>query len=119
MTVEATLSGLGPTSILFGVLLVDKSVFIAWALTLAALMGVLAPAFQTLALALGLAATALGGFTAAWHARRRFLAHGLAVGAMAVAISFGRFAVNGLWPPAEVGAETLFGGSCSAGPAPS
>ncbi len=104
MTIEAPVSGLRPTSVLFGVL-VDKSVFIASALTLAALVGVSAPAFQTLALALGLTATALGGFTAAWHARRRFRAHGLAVGAMAVAISFGRFVVNGLWPPAEAGAE--------------
>ena len=104
MTTESAVNGLRPTSILFGVL-VDKSVFIVSALVLATLVGVSAPAFQTLALALGLAATALGGFTAAWHARRRFLAHGLAVGAMAVAISFGRFVVNGLWPPAQAGAE--------------
>ena len=103
MAIETTLSGLRPTSVLVGVL-VDKSVFVASALTLTAMVGVSAPAFQTLVLVLGLAATAQGGFTAAWHARRRFLAHGLAVGAMAVAISFGRFAVNGLWPPAEAGA---------------
>ena len=99
MAIETTLSGLRPTSVLFGVL-VDKSVFVASALTLVAMVGVSAPAFQTRVLVLGPAATALGGFTAAWHARRRFLAHGLAVGAMAVAISFGRFVVNRLWPVA-------------------
>ena len=108
MAIETTLSGLRPTSVLFGVL-VDKAVFVASALTLAAMVGVSAPAFQTAVLILGLAATALGGFTAAWHARRRFLAHGLAVGAMAVAISFGRFVVNGLWPPAEAGAVHSIG----------
>ena len=95
---------LRPTSILLGVL-VDKGVFIAAVLALAGLVGVGAPAFQSLALALGLTATALGALVAAWHARRRPLAHGFAVGAIAVAISFGRFVVNSIWPLAEKAAQ--------------
>ncbi len=95
---------LHPRSILLGVL-VDKGVFIAGALALAGLMGITAPGFQSLALALGLSATTLGAFVAARHARSRFFAHGFAVGAIAVAISSSRFLVNTVWPPAEAGAQ--------------
>ena len=91
---------LRPTSILLGVL-VDKTVFIALAFSIAALVGVSSPAFQNLALTCGLGSTALGGFVAAWHAGSKYVPHGFAVGTMAVAISFGRFLVNSLWPPAE------------------
>jgi hypothetical protein len=98
------MQSLRPTSILLGVL-ADKAIFVALALTLAALVGVSAPAFQMLALAAGLGATILGGFVGAWHARSRYLPHGLAVGAMGVAISFGRFIVNGIWPPAQAAAQ--------------
>ena len=95
---------LRPTSVLLGVL-VDKGVFIAAVLALAGLVGVGAPAFQSLALALGLIATSLGAIAAAWHARSRPLAHGFAVGATAVAISFGRFVVNSIWPLPEAAAR--------------
>jgi hypothetical protein len=98
------MAALRPSSILLGVL-VDKGVFITAALALAALVGVAAPSFQSLALALGLAATALGALIAALHARSRHLAHGFAVGAIAVAVSFGRFVVNSIWPPAEAAAQ--------------
>lgn len=95
---------LRPTSVLLGVL-VDKAVFIAAVLGLAGLVGVEAPAFQSLALALGLTATALGALVAARHARHRPLAHGFAVGVVAVAVSFGRFVVNSIWPLAEAAAR--------------
>jgi hypothetical protein len=95
---------LRPVSVLLGVL-VDKGVFVAGAVALAGLLGVGAPAFQSMALALGLTATALGAFVAAWHARRQPLVHGFAVGAMAVAVSFGRFVVNSIWPLAEAAAQ--------------
>jgi orotate phosphoribosyltransferase len=95
---------LRPASILLGVL-ADKVTFVASALALAGLVGVSAPAFGILAMCLGVAATAVGGFVAAWHARSRYLPHGLAVGVMAVAISPGRFLVNAQWPPAEAAAQ--------------
>ena len=95
---------LRPASVLLGVL-VDKGLFIAAVIALAAVVGVGAPAFQSLALGLGLTATMLGALVAAWHARRRHLAHGSAVGVMALAISFGRFLVNSIWPLAEVGSR--------------
>jgi hypothetical protein len=98
------MSTLRPTSILLGVL-VDKGLFIVGALALAGLIGITAPAFQSLALALGLSATTLGAFVAARHARSRFFAHGFAVGVIAVAVSFGRFLVNTVWPPAEADAQ--------------
>jgi hypothetical protein len=68
-------------------------------------VSVSSPPFQSLALACGLGSTFLGGFAAAWLARGEYLPHGVAVGAMAVAISFGRFVVNGVWPPAEAAAQ--------------
>jgi hypothetical protein len=95
---------LRPSSILLGVL-VDKTVFIASALTLSTFLSVSSPPFPYLALACGLGSTLLGGFTAACLARAEYLPHGLAVGAMAVAISFGRFVVNSVWPLAEAAAQ--------------
>lgn len=68
------MSTLRPASILLGVL-VDKGFFVASALALASLVGVTAPEFPWLALAVGLAATTLGAFVSARHARRRPLAH--------------------------------------------
>src|SRR5262245_28838628 len=95
---------LRPASVLLGVL-VDKSLFITAVLALSAVVGVGTPAFQSFALGLGLTATTLGAFAAARYARCRPLAHGVAVGVMAVAISFGRFLVNTIWPLAEVAAR--------------
>ncbi len=89
---------LRPVSILFGVL-VDKLSFIAAALALASFVDASTPAFGNLALALGLMATAGGAFVAGRHAHLRPLAHGVAVGAIAVLISFGRFLVDRVWTP--------------------
>ena len=88
---------LRPDSVVLGVL-VDKICFIVAALTLAAAIGTSSSLFGTAALALGLTATALGGFFAARHAACNSVAHGLAVGAIAVVISFGRFLANRAWP---------------------
>jgi hypothetical protein len=99
---------LRPTSILLGVL-VDKVTFVAGAIALAGVLGVAAPGFLSLALALGLATITLGGYVAGRHARSNPLGHGFAVGVVAVAISSGRFLVNTLWPPAEAAARHPIG----------
>ena len=97
------MGSLRPTSILLGVF-VDKGIFVAFAIVLAAVLGLSSPAFQIMALACGLVATLLGGFVAAWHARGEYVLHGFGVGSMAVAISLSRFLVNIVWPPAQAAA---------------
>jgi hypothetical protein len=99
---------LRPGSVLLGVL-VDKLAFVAAAVLLALAVGVEAPAFQTLALALGLLTVALGGFAAARHAQVEAPLHGLGVGVLGSALSLARFAVNSTWPPAETAARHALG----------
>jgi hypothetical protein len=92
-----------PASVLLGVL-VDKLTFVAIAVALASALGVSSPSFQILVMPVGFCAIGLGGFAAAWNARCEEPRHGLAVGVVGTAISFARFVVNTLWPPAEAAA---------------
>lgn len=97
---------LRPTSIIVGVL-ADKVLFVAAIIPIATSVGLESRAFPTIALAVGFASTFCGALLAAWHARQTYLLHGIAVGAVALLISFLRYTVNSVRPPAAAAIHPL------------
>ena len=87
------MKGLRAASILIGAL-VDKLLFLPAAVALVWIVGTDSLRFQLAALVVGSSATCAGAYVGARHARTRPLAHGIAVGVVALALSFARFLAN-------------------------
>lgn len=83
---------LSVSSVIIGQL-VDKALFIPLVIVLVAMVGTDGAVFPLAALALGGACTLAGSFVAASRAKDAYLAHGVAVGAVTLLISFARFLV--------------------------
>lgn len=82
----------------------DKLGFIVLAGVLSTLLATTSFAFSGLALLAGFGCTTLGAFVAAVRASQEPLLHGLLVALVGFLISFGRFGVFSLDPPADPGA---------------
>ena len=94
------MKGLRPLSILLGVV-VDKLLAVLSIGLLMALLGPSSFAFQVLALVAGSGCTAFGAYVAGRHASARPLAHGVAVGCIALVLSVARFALTPLLASAD------------------